>query len=593
MPYREVINDHGLRGKSSRELATVVCESKDSRERTDAEKELDERKRLRDERRRALRRVAIIIPSLVKITEEELDPENLPSLAAIIAQLDERSWREFMGGLTKKDAINLLPYFNEDVLMASITELLREQKRISELPSLRERYEEENRLESYIKNPDKETVITPQSVAADVIAQAGVPWGEIRRAPLRLYDPGSKGGIFLRLEGLELLRHRTYQTAEELVGPHLFANSLTRASRTRTIRSLGIKRDSVEADNFTAIDVPELRKALGGDETLTAKVCLYANKGLMRQLLPGDRWKQVSETVGALSDAAQDTTGSNHSVGNRAQASFAAMVEQLDMALQDANIPAPLFDYAIGNPPYQSEAEDNIRAAQIYPDFIDMARLVARRVIMIHPARFLFNVGHTSKDWNRRIIADPELEVIEYYPQSQQVFPSVDIKGGVAITSFTRGRADGGYPNGFAANQTLADIRDKVWAKPQASMRDHVSPEVPFKYRDETVAGNVDTGIRSGAFTREAGLFRTVAQDNDAIFFGLFENKRVWRHIDRELIADNPLLDSWKMFVSKASGSGAFGRRSARRRLVLQEPAAPRRFSLSADLTANLKGKRC
>ena len=60
------------------------------------------------------------------------------------------------------------------------------------------------------------------------------------------------------------------------------------------------------------------------------------------------------------------------------------------------------FDFIIGNPPYQEEAENSgDRANPLYDKFMDKAFEIADIVLLIHPARFLFNAGQTQKRWNQ------------------------------------------------------------------------------------------------------------------------------------------------------------------------------------------------
>ena len=55
-----------------------------------------------------------------------------------------------------------------------------------------------------------------------------------------------------------------------------------------------------------------------------------------------------------------------------------------------------LFDYVIGNPPYQEDVENKgDRANPVYDKFMESAFQVANVVELIHPARFLFNAGQT------------------------------------------------------------------------------------------------------------------------------------------------------------------------------------------------------
>ena len=75
-----------------------------------------------------------------------------------------------------------------------------------------------------------------------------------------------------------------------------------------------------------------------------------------------------------------------------------------------------LFDYVIGNPPYQEETEsDSTRKPPVYNLFMDGAYGLANSVELITPARFLFNAGYTPKEWNEKMLNDelekPEAEV--------------------------------------------------------------------------------------------------------------------------------------------------------------------------------------
>lgn len=89
------------------------------------------------------------------------------------------------------------------------------------------------------------------------------------------------------------------------------------------------------------------------------------------------------------------------------------------------------FYAVIGNPPYQGEAaEGNGRSAPLYNDFMDGAYEIGGKVELVTPARFLFNAGQTPKSWNRKMLHDPHLRVLDYEPDSSSVFSGVDIRGG-------------------------------------------------------------------------------------------------------------------------------------------------------------------
>ena len=93
-----------------------------------------------------------------------------------------------------------------------------------------------------------------------------------------------------------------------------------------------------------------------------------------------------------------------------------------------------IFDFVIGNPPYQGENQLNTRQPPIYNIFMDAVYPIANVVELITPGRFLFNAGQTPKEWNEKMLNDAHLKVLNYEPDSSKVFSNTDIKGGVVIT---------------------------------------------------------------------------------------------------------------------------------------------------------------
>ena len=93
-----------------------------------------------------------------------------------------------------------------------------------------------------------------------------------------------------------------------------------------------------------------------------------------------------------------------------------------------------LFDYVIGNPPYQEEfggsGENKTFGAPVYNTFMEMGYGVAEKVELITPARFLFNAGKTPKAWNEERLSDIHFKVLYYAQDSSRVFSNTDIKGG-------------------------------------------------------------------------------------------------------------------------------------------------------------------
>lgn len=94
------------------------------------------------------------------------------------------------------------------------------------------------------------------------------------------------------------------------------------------------------------------------------------------------------------------------------------------------------FDFVIGNPPYQDQTigENKGFAPPVYNLFLEEAYKIADKVLMIHPARFLFNAGSTPKAWNEKMLNDPHFKILYYEGDSSKVFANTDIMGGIVIS---------------------------------------------------------------------------------------------------------------------------------------------------------------
>ena len=118
------------------------------------------------------------------------------------------------------------------------------------------------------------------------------------------------------------------------------------------------------------------------------------------------------------------------------------------------------FDFVIGNPPYQEETQGT-SDKPVYNYFMDAAYNVSDKVMLITPARFLFNAGKTPKPWNEKMLADPHIKVEFYEQDSSKVFMNTDIKGGVAIT-YRSAAQNFGAIESFSVFSELNSILKKV-----------------------------------------------------------------------------------------------------------------------------------
>lgn len=241
----------------------------------------------------------------------------------------------------------------------------------------------------------------------------------------------------------------------------------------------------------------------------------------------------------------------------------------LYMECKENNMSKKLFDYVIGNPPYQEESRGNNESdTPIYHYFLSASQSVGDKSEMIHPARFLFNAGGTPKAWNEYMLSSSHLKIEKYVAKSSEVFPNTDIKGGVAITYFDNTKEY--EPIGvFTSYNELNSILKKVEQFGYESLSDIITNRGLYRYSDmfyldypEANNKTADSRIAPSAFERMPDVFVEHCPDNEKEYiriFGNIKSNRCYRWIKKEWVNDVDNLHCYKVLVPKANGSGAIG----------------------------------
>lgn len=557
------VNRHGLTEEEREEAERA--ERKKTSEISDAEKEL--LRRLREEREakrnfKALLRTVSVRMLLMLYGVDWTDPapafgdgggeaDDGVSLDRFIDCVDVVSWAEFMPyGVTKAFFGKFKKYYDKDVFAQAARNVRREAQQADALmPEARIRKIAE--IFARFRNPDKETVLTPwrtvnrqlaltlggyvffsddfsQELAVPRFADLGDVTAEtLANSSAKILEINSKTGLYPLYVVYSLYRARL--------------NGATPA----TIEAAWEVWDAVCRENVLVLALTPMaatitRRTLVGCRAATTRI------KVMPKLI--ERLK----TKGAIPDIAAEIRRAS------------------TWGLSSGEIGV---DAVVGNPPYQQKGlNDGDRDNPIYHLFMDLSYATSEKSSLITPGRFLFNAGQTPKDWNRRMLGDDHLKVVLYEQKTVDLFPGIDIKGGVTVT-YHDGRRSFGKVGTYTVFPELNSILRKVMACTDGMpMLDGiVSSQGVFRFTKKLfdehpeVRDVIGKGTNSKIVSKE---FETLPQifmekpsaDEVCIeIVGRLDGERVSRFVRRDYVEDNEYLGRHKVLVPEANGTGAIG----------------------------------
>ena len=219
------------------------------------------------------------------------------------------------------------------------------------------------------------------------------------------------------------------------------------------------------------------------------------------------------------------------------------------------------FDVVIGNPPYQDRTIGENRTYQppVYHLFLDEAYKLSDKVMLIHPARFLFNAGSTPKEWNQKMLHDKHFKIVFYEAESDKVFPNVSIKGGVAI-SYRNALKDFGEIEIFTPFIQLNNILNKVRGKEFKSLSEIIVTSYAYHFTEDIYAdfpeakGKLSAGheydLKSNVFDKIPMVFADELPDKNKKYLrvlGRSNNARKYKFIKSKYVNEVSNLYSYKI----------------------------------------------
>src|SRR6185437_1652517 len=212
---------------------------------------------------------------------------------------------------------------------------------------------------------------------------------------------------------------------------------------------------------------------------------------------------------------------------------------------------------AVGNPPYQ-EADEGFggSATAIYNHFVEalMDTEEISEFAVVIPSRW-FSAGKGTEEFRQRILASKQIKAIRHFKQSKEVFPTVDVLGGVCFFHFKRAH------NGntlFIDSEASCDIDlskfDMITDDPSAYP---LIEKIQSKWRGQFVSDiawpGKPFGIRTFYFKRNRQIDPT---HKNAV--PCFSKGRKIRYVKRSEISKNTdKIDLFKVAVPAAYAPGS------------------------------------
>jgi len=514
---------------------------KPEKELTKKEKaELEKNKEVEKNKKAAisiLRGISIRMPLLIYGAEIENEKEEL-TLDNFVKLVDDDSWEEFMPrGVSKEKFEEFKEYYDEDIFREA-GKRIRKTTKSADNFRIEERIDRITDLFSNFRNPDKETVLTPWKVVnmhlGDVFGgyrffnqdwekiinpefiQKGDLTKEVFASDSNILDINSKTGLYPLYAAYSIYRQKVkekynkesqYLSLEEqqkvwneVVKNNIFAITKTPMAKKITRRTLvGFQ------DVKTNIKVKDL-------------VAIMDNSDEIKKLRKGKNYWKVDNKTNNMK-----------------------------------------FNAIVGNPPYQEmDGGAQSSAKPVYQNFVRIAKkLNPDYLSLIMPSRW-FTGGKGLDDFRKEMLNDKRIVELYDYFNSADVFPNVDIKGGVSyfLWDNTDKKKDGlckviSYQNGkvvseakrklkigdsdiFIRYNEAVSILDKVLSEGEKSFAEIISSQKPF------------------------GL-RTYFKGSEKKFKGavkIYANQSVGYIKENEILKNIEYKDKHKVIVPRAIGSG-------------------------------------
>ena len=556
------INNQGLTHEEYEEKEKL--ERKPKKELTDEEKarleELKKKKKVKQDAISILRGISIRMPLLIygadiKNEDEELTIDNFTSL------IDHQSWEEFMPrGVTKHTFNSFKKYYDAEIFAAAGKRIRAMARAADKLP-IEERIARISTIFGTFRNPDKETVLTPWRV-------------------VNMHMGDTLGGYnFFDAEYTHSIEEPRYidhgARTTDVFAPHTLLLEINSKSGLYPLYlAYNVYRRRLRERMFPVETLAEHLKEW--DKTVAENIFIICKtpmaKAITKRTLLGFR-------PGKLNAHSFDDL--INQIKNKST-SFIAKVKRgksFWRANHDDNMK---FNAVVGNPPYQEvvaqkdTANGQKRSSSIFQHFQTISEKIGRFTSFIYPgSRWIHRSGKGLEQFGLQQINDPSMVLLEFFPDSMDIFKEVAIADGLSIVLKDANKKEEGFRYIFIEKGNKIEI----------SAQHPGEALFPLNPKNKAIVNRLDNFISSydclhnsvlsqKLFSIESDFVEKhpelVREFNEGDYFDhltevkLFTNDKAgksgrarWYITKRDIITTgHEYLNKWKVIVSSANAGG-------------------------------------
>ncbi len=397
-----------------------------------------------------------------------------------------------------------------------------------------------------IANLSNDEVFTPPELANQILDMLTEAWAKDNNGEniwenrdVRFLDPCTKSGVFLReitarlTIGLEKKIPELEKRVDHILNKQVYGIGITKLTSLLARRSVYCSKNADGkhsiAKSLNSKDGNIWYKRL--EHTWNETKCIYC--GAPKIVL--DRGSDVENYAYAFIHA-----------------------DNINRTIKDSFGDDMQFDVIIGNPPYQMKGgAGGSSDSSIYHLFVEQAkRLEPKYLSMVIPSRWLAG-GRGLDDFRKEMLNSRQIKKLVDYPVSKEVFPNVEIKGGICYFIWSSSYSGPCSVTVFRGEQSTTSNR--LLEEFDVFVRDPIAVQILNKVLNKSHIGMDSIVSNREPFKIESNFsgWHKAEKKGDIKLFRIASSKRQLAWMPRsEIVKNVDLIDKWKVLVPKAYGAG-------------------------------------